>query len=87
MSSHDRISEADANRVIDQVEDARDTALRKAEQLEHAVENRLAEMKHQAQQQVEDTRKTAAAAAWWIFGTAIISGVCAAAAGGLAVIG
>lgn len=87
MSSHDAVSEADANRVIDQVEDVRDTALRKAEQLESAVENRLVELKHQAQQQVEDTRKTAAAAAWWLFGTATISGICAAVAGGLAVLG
>jgi nucleoid DNA-binding protein len=87
MSSHDAISEADANAIIGQVEEARDTALEKAAQLEQAVENRLAELKHQAQQQVEDTRKTAEAAAWWIFGTALVSAICAAAAGGLAVIG
>lgn len=87
VSSHDAISEADANRLVDQVEEVRNGALRKAEQLEHAVESRLNEMKHQAQQQVEDTRKTAEAAAWWIFGTATVSAVCAAAAGGLAAIG
>ncbi|PZV02725.1 MAG: hypothetical protein DCF32_14680 [Leptolyngbya sp.] len=86
MSSHDAISEADANRIIDQIEDVRTSALSKAEQLEHAVENRLAEIKHQAYQQVEDTRKTAAAAAWWIFGTATVSAICAAAAGSLAVV-
>ncbi|MBE9099818.1 MFS transporter [filamentous cyanobacterium LEGE 07170] len=86
MSSHDAISETDANRLVGHVEEARDTALRKAEQLERAVENRLAELKHQMHQQVEDTRKTAEAAAWWIFGTATISAVCAAVAGGLAVI-
>ncbi|MFQ4140071.1 MFS transporter [Nodosilinea sp. PGN35] len=86
MSSTDAISESDANRIIDQVEEVRNTALSKAEQLEHAVENRLAEIKHQAYQQVEDTRKTAAAAAWWIFGTATISAVCSAIAGSLAVI-
>jgi hypothetical protein len=87
MSSHDSISEADANHVIAQVEEVRDTALRKAEQLEQAVENRLVELKHEAQQQVEDTRKTAASAAWWIFGTATVSGICAAVAGSLAVLG
>jgi len=86
MSSHDAISEADADRIVGQVEEARDTALRKAEQLEHAVENRLAELKHQTQKQIEDTRKTAEAAAWWIFGTATVSAVCAAVAGSLAVI-
>jgi hypothetical protein len=87
MSSHDAISEADANRIVGQVEEVRDTAIRKAEQLEQAVEHRLAELKHQAQKQVEDTRKTAEAAAWWIFGTALISAVCAAIGGSLAVVG
>lgn len=86
MSSHDAISETDANRIIDQIEDVRTSALSKAEQLEHAVESRLSEIKHQAYQQVEDTRKTAAAAAWWIFGTATVSAICAAAAGSLAVV-
>ncbi|HSM83617.1 MAG TPA: MFS transporter [Nodosilinea sp.] len=86
LSSHDAISEADADRIIGQVEDVRNTALSKAEQLEHAVESRLTEIKHQAYQQVEDTRKTAEAAAWWIFATATVSALSAAAAGGLAVI-
>lgn len=86
MSSVDAISETDANRIIDQIEDVRTGALSKAEQLEHAVESRLAEIKHQAYQQVEDTRKTAAAAAWWIFATATISAISAAAAGSLAVV-
>lgn len=86
MSSHDAISEADAERLVGQVEEARDTALRKAQQLEQAVENRLAELKHQTQKQIEDTRKTAEAAAWWIFGTATVSAVCAAVAGSLAVL-
>ncbi len=86
LSSHDAISEVDADRLVGQVEDVRDTALSKAEQLEHAVENRLAEIKHQAYQQVEDTRKTAETAAWWIFATATVSAISAAAAGSLAVL-
>ncbi|PSN16767.1 hypothetical protein C7293_01240 [filamentous cyanobacterium CCT1] len=84
LSSHDAISEADAQRVIAQIEDVRTTALSKAEQLEHEVEKRLSEMRYQVEKQVEDTRKTAAAASWWIFGTATISAVCAAIAGSLA---
>ncbi|MGB3200750.1 MAG: MFS transporter [Nodosilinea sp.] len=84
LSSHDAISEADAQRVIAQVEEVRSTALSKAEQLEHEVEKRLAEIRYQVEKQVEDTRKTAAAASWWIFGTATISAVCAAIAGSLA---
>lgn len=87
MSSHDAISEADANRIIGQVEEVREGALHKAEQIEKAVEHRLSELKHQAQQQVEDTRKTAEAASWWIFGTALVSAICAAIGGSLAVVG
>ena len=87
MSSHDAISEADANRIVGQVEEVRDSALHKAEQLEQAVEHRMTELKHQAEKQVEDTRKTAEAAAWWIFGTAFVSAVCAAIGGSLAVVG
>ncbi|MEB3213497.1 MAG: MFS transporter, partial [Leptolyngbyaceae bacterium] len=73
LSSHDAISEADANRLVGQVEGVRDATLNKAKQLEQAVEHRLAELKHEAEQQVEETRKVAASAAWWIFGTATIS--------------
>lgn len=87
LSSHEAISEADANRLADQVEEVRDAALHKAEQLEQEVENRLAEIKYQAQQQVEEARKTAEAAAWWIFGTATVSAVSSAIAGSLAVMG
>ncbi|MEO0458521.1 MAG: MFS transporter [Cyanobacteria bacterium P01_A01_bin.114] len=85
VSSHDAVSEADAYRVIDQVESARDTALRKAERLEQQVQSRISELKMQAHQQVEDTRKTAEAASWWLFGTATISAITAAIAGTLAV--
>jgi hypothetical protein len=84
MSSHDAVSEADAQRVIDQIDEVRTTALHKAEQLEHEVERRLGDIRHQMQQQVEDTRQTAEAAAWWIFGTATVSAVSAAIAGSLA---
>lgn len=85
MSSHEAVSEADANRVIDQVEEARDSALRKAERLEYQVQGRISELKQQAQKQVDDTRKTAEIASWWLFGTATVSAVSAAVAGMIAV--
>ncbi|MDB9526054.1 MFS transporter [Oscillatoria sp. CS-180] len=87
MSSHDSISETDAHRIIGQVESARDSAIRKAERLEQEVENRVQALKHQAQQQVEDTRKAAEAAAWWIFSTAAVSAIVSAIGGSLAVLG
>ncbi|MBD0267515.1 MAG: MFS transporter [Cyanobacteria bacterium Co-bin8] len=87
VSSHDAISESDVNRVLDQIEGARVGVLQKAERLEQQVEERVRDMKLQAQRQVEETRKAAEAAAWWIFGTAAVSAVVSAIAGSLAVSG
>ncbi|MEO0756802.1 MAG: hypothetical protein AAFY78_08000 [Cyanobacteria bacterium J06648_16] len=53
VSSHDSLSESDVNRVIDQVESARDSALQKAERLEHQVQSRINDLKLQAQKQVD----------------------------------
>jgi nucleoid DNA-binding protein len=87
VSSHDAISEADAERVIGQIESARDGALQKAERLEQEVENRVRALKQEAQHQVDEARKAAEAAAWWIFSTATISAIVSAIAGSLAVVG
>ncbi|WP_346290616.1 MFS transporter [Sphaerothrix gracilis] len=86
VSSHDSISEADANRVIDQIESARDSVLRRAQRIEEQVEVRLHDLKQQAHQQVEATKKAAEAAAWWLFGTALVSAIVSGIAGGIAVI-
>ena len=85
MSSRDDISEDDANKVIDQIENARNTVLRRAERIQEEAQRRLEEVKHQAQKQAEETRKAAASAAWWLFGTAVVSGLFSAIAGALAV--
>ena len=73
VTSHDRISERDANRVIDQIESARDSVLQRAQNVEQQIESRLQAVKAQTQQQIEDTKKAAEAAAWWLFGTALVS--------------
>ncbi len=85
MSSREDISETDANRVIDQIEGARNTVLQRAERLQHEAQRRLEQVKHQAQRQAEDTRKTAETAAWWLAGTGIVSAIASAAAGAIAV--
>lgn len=85
MSSREDISEADANRIIDQIEGARNTVLQRAERIQHEAQRRLEAVKEQAQRQAEETRKAAASAAWWLFGTALVSGICAAVAGAIAV--
>lgn len=85
MSSREDISEADANRIIDQIEGARNNVLQRAERIQQEAQRRLEEVKHQAQRQAEETRKAAATAMWWLFATALVSGLFSAIAGALAV--
>ncbi len=86
MSSREDISAEDANRIIDQVERARQTVLQRAERLQQEAQRRLEEVKHQAQKQAEETRKAAASAAWWLFATALVSAIFSAIAGAVAAI-
>jgi nucleoid DNA-binding protein len=87
MSSREDISEADANRIIDQFERTRNSVLHRAERLQQDAQRRIEQVKHQAQRQAEETRKAAATAAWWLFGTAFVSAIASAFAGALAVAG
>ncbi|NEU72990.1 MFS transporter [Hassallia byssoidea VB512170] len=85
MSSREDISEEDANRIIDQIEGARNTVLQRAERIQQEAQRRLEEVKLQAQRQAEETRKAAASAAWWLFATATVSAIFAAIGGAIAV--
>lgn len=85
MSSRQDISQADADRIISQVERTRDRALQRAERIQTEAALRLESAKQQAVQQVENSRQAAAAASWWLFLTALISAIASAAAGAIAV--
>lgn len=86
ISSREDISEADANRLIDQIEVTRNRVLQRAERLQQEAQLRLESIKLQAEKQAEETRKAAEVASWWLFFTALTSAVAAAGAGALAVI-
>ncbi|ARV57730.1 hypothetical protein BZZ01_02930 [Nostocales cyanobacterium HT-58-2] len=86
LSSREDISEGDANRIIDQIERARNSVLQRAERIQHEAQRRLEEVKHQAQRQAEETRKAAASAAWWLFATALVSALFSAIGGAVAVL-
>jgi predicted transcriptional regulator len=86
VSSREDISPDDANRLIDQIENARTNVLQRAERIQQEAQRRLEQVKHQAQRQAEETRKAAASAAWWLFITAVVSGIFAAIAGAVAVV-
>ena len=87
MSSRQDISQADANRIINQIERTRDRALQRAERIQTEAAMRLENAKKTAVRQVEETRKAAAAASWWLFLTALISAIASAGAGALGVVG
>ncbi|MBD2387697.1 MFS transporter [Cylindrospermum sp. FACHB-282] len=86
LSSREDISEEDVNRIIDQIEHARNSVLQRAERIQQETQRRLEEVKHQAQRQAEETRKAAATAAWWLFATAIVSAIFSALGGAIAVV-
>ncbi|XWK87766.1 MAG: MFS transporter [Phormidium sp.] len=85
LSSREDISEADANRIVDQIEGARNTVLQRAERIQLEAQRRVEDVKRQAAKSAEETRKAARNAAWWLFGTALVSAICAAVAGFIAV--
>ncbi len=84
VTSHDSISERDANRVIDQVESAKESVLKKAESIEKQVEDRISAVKAQTHKQVEDAKAAAVAASWWLFLTAAVSAIAAYVGGAIA---
>jgi len=86
LSSREDISEADADRIIAQVEGARASVLQRAERLQQDAQHRIEAAKRQAQIQADETRKAAATAAWWLFATALVSAAASAGAGALAVL-
>jgi hypothetical protein len=85
LSSREDISEADANRIIDQIESARDGVLHRVERVQQETQKRLDAIKSETQKQVRETRKVASGAAWWVFSSALFSLAASAIAGFLAV--
>ncbi|MCL1474092.1 MFS transporter [Argonema antarcticum] len=85
ISSREDISEVDANRIIDQIESARDSVQKRGERLQEQAKKRFEDIKEKAKKQGEETRKAAATAAWWLFGTAVTSVAISALAGAMAV--
>lgn len=85
VSSREDISEADVNRIIDQIEHTRNRLIQRAERMQRATEERIEQMKYEAQHQLEETRKAAASAARWLFAIAFVSALAACAGGIIAV--
>ncbi len=86
LSSRDDISKTDADMIIARAERTRDRALQRAERFQMQAKMQMEKMKQDAQRQAEETRKAAATAAWWLFSTALVSGIASAIAGVIAVV-
>ncbi|WP_107666432.1 hypothetical protein [Cyanothece sp. BG0011] len=84
LESRDDISHAQAERIVGQVEHTRDRILQRAERIQQTAKMRLEQVKEQAQHQARETKKAAATAAWWLFFTALLSGIASAWGGAIA---
>lgn len=74
LSNNKRITHEQAEKAVTKIEEARDSVISKTEEIERKVTVKLNELKQEALNQAEATRKTAATAAWWFFIAAVVSG-------------
>ena len=86
LSSNERISRENAENFISKIEESKNKVLSEVERLEKEAERKVEELKQEALHQIENTRKTAASAAWWLFATAVVSGIAAALGGWVALL-
>jgi hypothetical protein len=86
LASNRKISDEDAERIVNSIMQARDQAIAQYEAMKREIQRRMDEVKIEVMHQAEELRHTAAGATWWIFASATISGFAAAAGGWVAVI-
>lgn len=84
ISNNKAISKDQAEQVVSNIEQARDSVVDKVNEIQQKVEAKLQEAKEMAVQQAEYARETAAAAAWWMFASVVVSGAASAVGGILA---
>lgn len=81
LTSTDKFTKEDAEKVSHKIDEAKNTILKKAESIQIETKRRIEEAKTFAIHEAEMVRKTAASAAWWLLATAVISGVASALGG------
>ena len=84
LKSNTSIPDDKAEMIADKAVEARDTVIEKANEVEREVNHRMEQVKNEALQQAENTRKAAASAAWWLTATAVLSGAASAIGGMIA---
>ena len=86
LTSNDRLSRRDIENLSGKIDESKSSVLSKVDEIERETTIALERAKQEALHQAENTRKTAASAAWWLFATAVVSGVAAALGGWVAII-
>lgn len=86
LTNNDKLSRSDVDRIATKVEETKSDVLARVEKMEAEANRRIEQAKNEAIHQAENARKTAASAAWWLFATALVSGLAAAAGGWVAII-
>ncbi len=86
LTSNDRLSRRDIENLSHKFDESKNSVLSKVEEIERETSIALERAKQEALHQAENTRKTAASAAWWLFATAVVSGVAAALGGWVAIL-
>ena len=86
LSSSERVSKENAENFVSNIEESKNRVLAEVERLEKEAERKVEELKQETLHQIENTRKTAASAAWWLFATAVVSGIAAALGGWVALL-
>ncbi len=86
LTSNDRLSRRDIENLSGKIDESKSSVLSKVDEIERETAIALERAKQEALHQAENTRQTAASAAWWLFATAVVSGVAAALGGWIAII-
>ncbi|MGB3851909.1 MAG: hypothetical protein WA958_18210 [Tunicatimonas sp.] len=86
LTSNDRLSRRDIENLSTKIDESKSNVMKKVEEIDRETSIALERAKQEALHQAENTRKTAASAAWWLFATAVVSGVAAALGGWVAII-
>ncbi len=76
-----KIKEEDVDGMVERIEEARNSVVDKTEQMRRDVVARVQKAEEESIRYADEARKVAASAAWWVFGSALVSGVAAALGG------
>jgi len=84
LSNNPWVSERQAEKIADDLEQGKQSVIQKADQIEAEISHKVELAKEEGLKQAEAARKSAMSAAWWLFISSVASAVAAGAGGMLA---